>query len=82
MAQFSVAAAVDVVPQKKSRGPSQRVQTQQAYQEALHNAVIDQGEALVVILDDEDKPLTIRNRIKRAADRLELKDIAIRCRKD
>lgn len=39
-------------------------------------------EALVVELDADDKPLTIRNRIRRAADSLGLENVVIRRRRD
>jgi hypothetical protein len=41
---------------------------------------MDHGEALVVELDDDDKPLTIRNRIKRAAQTLGIDDLFVRRR--
>ncbi len=80
MLHFTTAAIDDVIPKKKQRGPSSRAQTQQKYQEALRHAIIDQGQALVIELDPSDKPLTIRNRVKRATEVLALKDITIRRR--
>ena len=82
MAQFSTAPIEEVVPQKKQRQPSQRAQVQQQYQDALQNALNSQGQALVVELEGDDKPLTIRNRIKRAADAIGAKDITIRRRRN
>ncbi|MGI8967840.1 MAG: hypothetical protein ACR2GA_01890 [Chloroflexota bacterium] len=82
MAQFTVARVEDVVPKKKPRQPSQRAQTQEQYQEALRRALSITGQALVVELTPDEKPLTVRNRIKRAADVLGYEDIAIRRRKD
>ena len=82
MPHFTVARVEEVVPQKKQRQPSQRAQTQQQYQDALQNVLTVTGQALVIVLEPEDKPLTIRNRIKRAADALGVKDIAIRRRRD
>ena len=72
----------EVAPKRRQRQPSQRAQTQQQYQEALRSALLDKSEALVVELDPGDKPLTIRNRIKRAADLLGLEHIVIRRKKD
>jgi hypothetical protein len=52
---------------------------QQQFREQLRQAVVDRR-ALVVELDPDDKALTIRNRIKRAADALGLENLAIRRR--
>lgn len=82
MPRFSTAPIAEVVPQRKQRQPSQRAQTQREYQEALRHALLDEQEALVIELDPEDKPLTIRNRIKRASEALGLDGVAIRRRKD
>lgn len=82
MPRFSTAPIEEVVPQRKQRQPSQRAQTQREYQDALRHAIVDEGQALVIELDAEDKPLTIRNRIKRAAEALGLEGVAIRRRKD
>jgi hypothetical protein len=82
MPRFTTAPVEEVVPKRRQRQPSQRAQTQREYREALESAVNDRNQALVVELDPDDKPLTIRNRIKRAADTLGLEDIAIRRRKD
>lgn len=80
MARFATAPVEEVAPKRKQRSPSQRSQTREQYQEALRDAVLDKHEALVVELEPEDKPLTIRNRIKRAADSLGLETVAIRRR--
>ena len=80
MPRFTTAPIEEVAPQRRQRQPSQRAQTQQQYREAAQNALIDRREALVVELDPEDKPLTIRNRIKRAIDSLDLQDVTIRRR--
>lgn len=82
MAQFTVAPVEEVVPKRKLRQPSHRAQVQEQYQVALQNALSDTGQALVVEMDASDKPLTIRNRIKRAADALGYDDITIRRRKN
>jgi len=82
MPRFSTAPVEEVVPKRRQRQPSQRAQTQRQYREALQNALNDRSQALVVELEPDDKPLTIRNRIKRAADSLGLESIAIRRRKD
>jgi hypothetical protein len=82
MPRFTSAPVEEVVPQRKQRQPSQRAQTQQQYQDALRDALLDKHEALVVELEPDDKPLTIRNRIKRAADNLGLENVAIRRRRD
>lgn len=82
MPRFTTAPVEQVVPQRGRRQPSQRAQTQQQYREAVRNALIDRREALVVELESDDKPLTIRNRIKRAVDTLELENVTIRRRGD
>jgi hypothetical protein len=82
MPRFTTAPVEDVAPKRKQRQPSQRAQTQQQYQQALRSALLDKSEALVVELDPEDKPLTIRNRIKRAADLLGLEHVVIRRKRD
>jgi len=82
MAQFTVAPVEEVMPKRKQRQPSQRAQVQQQYQTALRDAIRDTGQALVVEMEPSDKPLTIRNRIKRAADALGYEDITIRRRKN
>jgi hypothetical protein len=82
MPRFSTAPVEDVVPKRRQRQPSQRAQTQKQYREELQSALNDRHQALVVELEPEDKPLTIRNRIKRAAESLGLEEIAIRRRKD
>lgn len=82
MARFATAAVEEVVPKRTQRQPSQRSQIQQQYQQALNDAVLDQHRALVVELEPSDKPLTIRNRIRRAAESLGLEDIVIRRRRD
>jgi hypothetical protein len=80
MPRFTTAPVEEVAPKRKQRNPSQRAQTRRQYQDALRSALIDNREALVVELESEDKPLTIRNRIKRAAEALGLDDVAIRRR--
>lgn len=82
MARFTTAPVAEVAPKSKQRQPSMRSQVQQQYQDALRGAVQERHEALVVELDPDDKPLTIRNRIKRAADLLGLEDVVIRRRGD
>ncbi len=82
MARFSSAPVEEVLPQRSARQPSKRAQIQTQYQEALREAVLEKREALVVQLEPEDKALTIRNRIKRAAELLGVEDIVIRLRRD
>jgi hypothetical protein len=82
MPRFTTAPIEEVAPKRKQRQPSQRAQIQQQYRDALQDAVSGRQEALVVELDSDDKPLTVRNRIKRAADTLGLDNIAIRRRRD
>ena len=82
MPRFTTAPIEEVVPKRKLRQPSQRAQIQQQYREALQNAMSSQRQALVVELEPDDKPLTVRNRIKRAADSLGLEEVAIRRRRD
>ena len=81
MPRFTTAAIEEVMPKRKQRQPSQRAQIQREYREALQNAINDQR-ALVVELDSSDKPLTVRNRIKRAAQTLGREDVSIRRRRD
>ena len=80
MPRFTTAPITEVVPKRKQRNPSARAQTQQQYQEALRNALESNDQALVVELESDDKPLTIRNRIKRAANQLGLDNITVRRR--
>lgn len=82
MPRFSTAPVQEVAPKRKQRHPSKRATIQQQYQDALLNAMENGGQALVIELEAEDKPLTVRNRIKRAADTLGIENITIRRRKD
>jgi len=82
MVRFTSAPVEEVLPRHSPRRPSKRAQIQKQYQEALRSAVLDNREALVVELEPDDKALTIRNRIKRAAELLGIEDIAIRRRRD
>lgn len=81
MPRFTTAPVEQVAPLRKQRQSSQRAQIQRQYQEALRDAVLNKHEALVVELDTDDKPLTVRNRLKRAATALGLDNIVIRRRK-
>jgi hypothetical protein len=80
MPRFTTAPVADVAPKRKQRNPSARAQIQQQYQEALRSALEGNDQALVVELEPDDKALTIRNRIKRAANQLGLEDITVRRR--
>lgn len=80
MARFTTAPLQDVLPKRKLRQSSLRSQTQQQYRDLLQTAVVDRHQALVVELDPEDKPLTIRNRLLRAADTLGITNLVIRRR--
>ena len=82
MPRFRTAPVEQVAPKRRQRQPSQRAQIRKQYEEALRDAMLYKHEALVVELDADDKPLTIRNRIRRAADALGLDTIVIRRRKD
>jgi hypothetical protein len=82
MPRFSTAPVEEVAPKRKQRHPSKRAQIQRQYQEELRKALDDGGRALVIELEADDKPLTVRNRIKRAADTLGIENIVIRRRKD
>jgi hypothetical protein len=82
MPRFTTAPVEQVAPKRRQRQPSQRSQVRKQYQDALRDAVQYKHEALVVELDPTDKPLTIRNRIKRAADALGIDDLVVRRRKD
>lgn len=79
MAKFATAPVEDVVPRRKPRQPSERSVMQAQYQQALRDAV-DRQQALVVDLEVGDKPLTIRNRLTRAAEGLGLEHVKIRRR--
>jgi hypothetical protein len=82
MPRFTTAPVEQVAPKSKQRQPSQRSQVRRQYEEALSDAVRNKHEALVVELEPGDKPLTIRNRIKRAADSLGIENIVVRRRRD
>jgi hypothetical protein len=82
MPRFTTAPVEQVAPKRRQRQPSQRSQIRKQYQEALRDAVSYKHEALVVELDPSDKPLTIRNRIKRAAETLGIDGLVVRRRKD
>lgn len=79
MVKFTTAPVDQVAPRRTAQRPSARAQVRQQYQEALQQA-LQSGEALVVELEAEDKPLTIRNRIQRAAQQLEILNLVIRRR--
>ena len=79
MVKFATAPVEDVAPKRQQRQPSNRALMQAQYQQALHDA-IKQQRALVVDLEDDDKPLTIRNRLNRAAQVLGLDPLVIRRR--
>ena len=82
MPRFSAAPIEEVAPRRAQRQPSQRAQIQKQYQDALRDAVLDRHQALVVELEPDDKPLTIRNRIKRASEALGLENVLIRRKRD
>jgi hypothetical protein len=82
MPRFTTAPVEQVAPKRRQRQPSQRSQIRKQYQEALRDAITYKHEALVVELDPTDKPLTIRNRIKRAADALGIDGLVVRRRKN
>jgi len=79
MPRFSTAPVHEVAPQRISTPPSQRSVLQQEYREALQSA-LDAGQALVIDLEPDDKPLTIRNRVSKAAAALGHEDLTIRRR--
>jgi hypothetical protein len=80
MPRFTTAPIGDVVPKRKQRHPSVRAQIQREYRQALETALQSSDQALVVELDPQDKPLTIRNRIRRAAQQLQVDDLTVRRR--
>lgn len=82
MPRFTTAPVEQVAPKRRQRQPSQRSQIRKQYQDALRDAVAYKHEALVVELDPADKPLTVRNRIKRAAESLGIEDLVVRRRKN
>lgn len=79
MVRFATAPVQDVAPRRRGRQPSGRALMQAQYQQALREA-IDGQLALVVEIEDGDKPLTIRNRLIRAARALGLEGIVVRQR--
>jgi hypothetical protein len=82
MARFSSAPVTEVIPKRKTRQPSQRAALKEQYRSALRDAVLERREALIVALDPDDKPLTIRNRITRAAEELGIEGLSVRRRGD
>jgi tRNA (Thr-GGU) A37 N-methylase len=82
MPRFTTAPVEQVAPKRRQRQPSQRSQIRKQYQDALRDAVAYKHEALVVELDPADKPLTVRNRIKRAAESLGIDGLVVRRRKN
>ena len=80
MPRFTTAPVEEVAPKRKTRGPSRRAQLQQEYREAMRDAIVDKQQAFVVELDPDDKPLMIRNRIKRAIEQLGLENVSVRRR--
>lgn len=82
MPRFTEAPIDEVVPKRRQRQPSQRAQTQKQYQQAVRDALIEHHRALVIELESGDKPLTIRNRLRRATEALGLYDVVIRRRGD
>jgi hypothetical protein len=79
MAKFATVPVQDVAPRRRPRQSSRRAEVRAQYREALEDA-IDQHLALVVELENSDKPLTIRNRLARAAAALGYEDVVIRRR--
>lgn len=63
---------------RRGRGKSQRERTLAKYVEQLQ--VLTPGEGITVKLDDEDNRQTVKNRMKRAADRLGIEVDFIRSR--
>jgi tRNA (Thr-GGU) A37 N-methylase len=82
MPRFTTAPVEQVAPKRRQRQPSQRSQIRKQYQDALRDAITYKHEALVVELDPADKPLTVRNRIKRAAETLGIEGLVVRRRKN
>lgn len=82
MAQFKRVPVDEARPLTKAKVPSQRDQIRREYEEALRDAVIDHGEALAILIGPDDKPLTIKNRIDRAAQALGLDRIKVRRKGD
>jgi hypothetical protein len=82
MAQFKRVPVDEARPVTKAKVPSQRDQIRREYEEALQDAVIGHGEALAILIGPDDKPLTIKNRIDRAAQSLGLDHIKVRRKGD
>jgi len=81
MPRFMSVPVEEVTPKRRMKEPSARARTQQEYQEALQDA-LNGGQALVVELEEDEKPLTIRNRLKSAGDRLGIEHLVLRRRGD
>lgn len=81
MAKFVMAPIRDVVPAYHRRNRSRRAEVRAQYEQALQDA-LDQQQALVVELEEGEKPLTIRARLRNAAEALSFEDIVIRRRGD
>lgn len=79
MARFAMAPVQEVASKKHQGRRSQRAEMRAQYEQALQDAVAQQ-QALVVELEEGDKPLTIRARLKKAAETLGMADIVIRRR--
>jgi hypothetical protein len=79
MAKFTTAPITDVAPKRLQRQPSQRSVIHEQYTSALRDA-LQNGEALVIELEPNDKALTIRNRLNRAATSLGREDVTVRRR--
>jgi hypothetical protein len=79
MVKFTTAPISDVAPKRLQRQPSQRSIIHQQYTAALRDALAE-GQALVIELEPNDKALTIRNRLNRAAAALGREDVTVRRR--
>jgi hypothetical protein len=80
MTKFSTAPVAVIIPKRRERAPSQRAELQKQYRDAIENAIINEGEALIVELDPDEKPLTVRSRLQKAAQALGLDSVVIKRR--
>jgi hypothetical protein len=79
MVKFTTASISEVAPKRLQRQPSQRAVVHDQYTAALRDALAN-GQALVIELEPNDKALTIRNRLNRAAAALGREDVTVRRR--
>lgn len=82
MVRFTTAPIEEAAPKPKSQSPSRRQQIREQYRDELESAVQNHRALAVEFDPDVDKPITIRNRLQRAANDLGYTDLKIRRRKN